>query len=162
MKRFQYRFESVAKVRKIEMEKQARVMAEAQLRVKKIQDEMADIARRLDDEVQRLQKVWQSGKWEDQLLQISSAFRDGIKKHLVKKKQELREAEAKVEVERRKLIDKERGRQVMEKIRERDYESYLEEKKKDEAKEMDEVASQRFYRNNLDGGLGGGGFEGEV
>ena len=148
MKKFEFRFESVAKVRLIEMERQARALAVAQMKVKKIEDEIAEIWARQDEEVQRQKRVIAEGRFEEQLVHLSDRFRSGLKKVLTNKRNELRDAENQVTIERDKLLEKERRRKVIEKVRERDLETYEEERKKDETKIMDEVAGLALQRSH--------------
>jgi flagellar FliJ protein len=147
MKRFAFRFESVAKVRKIEMERQARALAETQLKVKAIEKEIAEIVGTQTDEVQRLQGLALRGALTQQLMELSDKFRKELKRRLNFKRLELRDWENKVREERDKLVEKEKRRKVIEKVREKDFENYQEEKRKDEAKQMDEVASQLWSRH---------------
>lgn len=150
MKRFSFRFEAVAKVRKIEMERQARVMAEAQLRVKKIESEIVEIQRLQAVEVERLKKVANAGVLTDQLMVLSDKYRSELKRQLNFKRHELRDWENTVRLEREKLIEKEKRRKVIEKIRESDLEIYKEDWRKDEIKNMDEIASQLLGRRHPD------------
>jgi len=140
VKRFEFRFQSVAKVRKIEMERQARVLAEAQMKVKEIEAQIEALKQKNQDEVARLQDLAIRGQIPRQMMQLSVMFREQIKRDFKKRLIELREAEAKVREEREKLIEKEKARKVMEKVKERDFENYAEERRRLESKTIDEIA----------------------
>jgi len=148
MKKFEFRFEAVSKVRRIEMERQARVMAEAQMKVKEIESQILSIQNFQGAEVKRLQSVTSLGHFTEQMMMLSDSFRGDLKKQLNFKRHELRDWENKVREERAKLVEKEKRRQVIEKLREKDLENYKEEWRKDETKRMDEVASQLLVRRH--------------
>lgn len=140
MKRFAFRFQSVAKVRKIEMERQARVLAEALMRVRQIEEEIESIKGLNRREVHRLQDLASKGQIPSQMMELSVMYREELKREHKRKMILLREAEAKVREEREKLIEREKARKVMEKVKERDFENYVEEKRKEENKQIDELA----------------------
>lgn len=140
MKRFAFRFQSVAKVRKIEMERQARILAEAQMRVRQIEEEIESIKKMNRLEVERLQSLAGKGQIPAQMMELSVMYREELKREHRRKMIALREAEAKVREEREKLIEREKARKVMEKVRERDFENYVEDKRKEENKQIDELA----------------------
>ena len=148
MNRFAFRFESVAKVRKIEMERQARVLAETQMKLKSIEKQIEEIQRSTESEIERLRKLALKGLMTDQLMIQSDRYRKDLKRQLNFKRLELRDWENKVREEREKLVDKEKRRKVIEKLRERDIEVYNEEKRKDDAKQLDEVASMLWSRHS--------------
>lgn len=140
MKRFEFRFQSVAKVRKIEMERQARVLAEAQMKVKEIEAQIEALKQKNEDEVSRLRELAIRGQIPRQMMELSVMYRDQIKRDFKRRLIELREAEAKVREERENLIEKEKARKVMEKVKERDFETYAEERRRLESKTIDEIA----------------------
>lgn len=147
MKKFAFRFEAVAKVRRIEMERQARVLAETQMKVKSLESEIENLVGQTKNEIVRLQTLAARGLLTQQLMNLSDRYRTDLKVKLNHKRLELRDWENKVREEREKLIDKEKRRKVIETVRERDLESYYTERKKDEAKYLDEVASQLWTRH---------------
>lgn len=151
MKRFVFRFQSVEKIRKIEMERQARVLAEAQMKVRQIETEVENIKERNRAEVGRLQSLATRGEIPQQLMALSEMYREELKRAHRRKMIELRDAEAKVREERDRLIEKERARKVMEKVRERDFESYVEETRRMEAKTIDEMAHRPIGQFLSDG-----------
>lgn len=148
MKRFEFRFEAVAKVRRIEMERQARALAEAQIKVQQIENEIKQIELDRDKEVVRLKDLVAKGNFAKQMFELSESYRTGLKKKLNWKRHELRDAEQLVREERDKLIEKEKRRKVIEKVRERDFENYTEEMRRDETKRMDETAGLLWGRTH--------------
>ncbi len=140
MKRFAFRFQSVAKVRKIEMERQARVLAEAMMRVRQIEAEIESIKEMNRREVERLQELASKGQIPAQMMELSTMYREELKREHKRKMIALREAEVRVREEREKLIEREKARKVMEKVKERDFENYVEEKRKEENRQIDELA----------------------
>ncbi len=150
MKKFQYRFETVAKVRRIEMERQSRIFAETELKVKQIEAEMRELIELQDQEVARLKALANRGEILEQLVPIYVRYRENLKRTWSKKRNELRDWQKKAEVERLKLVEKETQRKVMEKLREKDFEIYEEERRKEEIKDQDEVASMLWQRHSGD------------
>jgi len=122
------------------MERQARVLAEALMRVKQIEAEIESIKEMNRREVERLQELASKGQIPAQMMELSVMYREELKREHKRKMIALREAEVRVREEREKLIERERARQVMEKVKERDFENYVEEKRKEENKQIDELA----------------------
>lgn len=132
------------------MERQSRVFAETEMRVKKIEAEMKELVALQEKEVERLKTLAERGEILEQLVPISVRYRENLKRLWSKKRGELREWQKKAEIEQKKLIEKETQRKVMEKVRERDFEIYEEERKKEEIKQQDEVASMLWERHSGD------------
>ncbi len=128
------------------MEKQARKLAEAQMKLKAIEKDILDIMKEQRTEVTRLQQVSSGDKITQQMMLLSDGYRAELKRRLNRKKHELRDCENRMREEREKLIEKEKRRQVMEKVREKDLEAFAEEQRKDETKLMDEMSSVLWQR----------------
>ncbi len=132
------------------MEKQARKLAEAQMKLKAIEKDILDIMKEQRTEVTRLQQVSSGDKITQQMMLLSDGYRAELKRRLNRKKHELRDCENRMREEREKLIEKEKRRQVMEKVREKDLEAFAEEQRKDETKLMDEMSSVLWQRMGSD------------
>jgi flagellar protein FliJ len=145
MKKFTFRLETLLKVRRIEMEFQARALALAHREVQRARNELSDLKKLQADEVQRVKVLSEQGQFTKQLLDLSVAYRDELKRKEAKKIQELQALMLKAEEERVKLVEKEKKKKVLDKLKERDLENYNEEQKQSERKEMDELASTRWW-----------------
>jgi flagellar FliJ protein len=151
MKRFEFRFAAVAKVRRVEMERQARALAEAQAKERALEKQIEEIQAIQKSEVGRLKSLAESGQLSHQMMEVSEHYRNALKKKQNMARHQLRDCREMVERERQKLIEKEKARQVMEKVREKDYEAYIEEGRRDETQRMDEISSMlwdRFHKQS--------------
>ncbi|MDB5038229.1 MAG: hypothetical protein JWQ35_1757 [Bacteriovoracaceae bacterium] len=144
MQKFKFRLQTVLKVRTIEMEQQAKVLALAYREVARARDELIHLQQLQEKEVLRVKQLTLSGQFSKQLLELSLAYRNEVKRWEFRKVDELKKLSQKVEIERTKLIEKEKKKKALEKLEERDRENYEDEQKQMERKEMDEVASTRF------------------
>lgn len=147
MQKFQFRFKAVSKVRRIEMERQAKALAAAQADVVRAKTEVAHLKQLIDEEVHRVQDLVHRGVFESQLLDLSQTYKKGLKFRIDEKIAQQKEFEKKVEQERLKLVEKEKRKKVFDKLEERERETYEEDLRKFECREMDEIVSSRWRSN---------------
>ncbi len=149
MKRFKFKLEAVAKVRKIEMDEQAKNLALANRAVQKAKDELSQLERQFFDELARLKDlVAKKVSANQQLTELSVAFRDEIKRKAIVKRQEIHRLIRKVEEERLKLIEKRKKKKTMEHLEDQERERYEEELRQLETKIMDEISGYRHQRQH--------------
>ena len=145
MKKFKFRLETAAKVRRIEMEQQARALAAAALQVQRKKEEIENYIQSVVSEVKRVKDLTDAGEFSSQLLDVSSEYRAGLKFKIRTAREELAELEKKAEEERLLLVEKEKKRRILEKYKEREQERYEQEYKKWETAQLDEMASNLWF-----------------
>ncbi len=142
MERFHFRFASVQKVRRIEMDLQARALAEAMQVVQRIDTEIEQLKKSYQIEVDRLKNKAESAS----LSQVQMGYQVSYREHLIRLESDAmarrRKALKQVEEERQKLIEREQKKKVFDKLEERDREMYEQKLRKYEQIDLDEMASR--------------------
>ena len=142
MKKFQFRFKAVERVREIELDRQIREMALAQKKVQEIEQEIRGLHERVRQEIERVRKrLGDFNHLEKDMQMISAEFRNTIRAQIDGKRQELMLALQAVERERRKVVERKKKLQAMEKLHEKEKENYVQEARQTETRELDEVSS---------------------
>ena len=142
MKTFRFRFASVQKVRRIEMDLQARVLAEAMQELNRIEEKIAALREDYRLEVARLTQEASDRDFSEIHMGSHVHFRDELMRQERRALSEREAARQRIEEERKKLIERERRKKVFDKLEERDREIYEKESRKSEQDEMDEVAAR--------------------
>jgi flagellar FliJ protein len=147
-KKFKFRLETLLKVRKIELERQAKVLALIHQRIAQAHMDVNDFRRMQVEEVKRMKELSLKALFSHQLAELSVQYREELKRKEARKIQEIRELMMQAEVEHGKLVENEKKKKILDKLEERDRENYEEELKKSERKEMDETAGSRWFRSD--------------
>ncbi|MBN8554434.1 MAG: flagellar export protein FliJ [Deltaproteobacteria bacterium] len=140
MKKFKFRLETVLKVRRIEMEQQAKALALIYQKISIAKKEIDNFRDLSLQETLRMSELAKSGNFLDQVTSVSLGYREGLKRKIIQKFKEIEVLEKSAEEEKIKLIEKTKRKKVLEKLEERDREEYEFNAKKDATKEMDEIA----------------------
>lgn len=150
MKKFKFRFEAVEKVRKSELDRQVRAMAEAQRKVAQIEGEIRDLQQSIRLEIDRARlQIQSSSELDSEVQTLSSDFRRAVRSQIDLKRKELVEALHQLERERRKLVEKSKNKKAMERLRENEKEKHYGELRKEEVRQLDEVGANLFvYHSN--------------
>lgn len=141
MNKFKFRFQSVTKVRKIELEQQAKVLALLMKEIADAKTAIDDLKRKDKDEIIRVQALTKKGEFVEQIVQISLSYREGLRLQVLQKRREIDQLNSKAEVERRKLQEAEKKKKILDKYEEKEREKYEQEARSVDRKEMDEIAS---------------------
>jgi len=145
MSRFKFRFESVEKVRKIELDRQRKRYFEFQKRVQDLQDEQNRLLSVLESEVLRQRSETRI----DHLPEVARNFKKIVRGEIAAKDKEILAAKHEVFKERKVLNERLQAKRVMERLREREGEKHDEENRKRESQTMDEVATNLWiYRRH--------------
>jgi hypothetical protein len=113
MKAFKFRLQSVAKVRTIEMEQQAKMLALALTAVASAKRDLETIYQQEKSELLRLQELSRLGK-ADLVYLASKGYRDEIKRRIQRQLEEISKREKTAEEERLKLVEKQKRKQARE------------------------------------------------
>lgn len=142
MKKFEFRFKAVERVREIELDRQIREMALAQKKVQEIEQEIRTLNDRIRVEIDRLRKrLGDFNHLEKDVQMISAEFREAMRSQIDGKRKELMLALQAVERERRKVVERKKKLQAMEKLHERERENYVQQSRQTETRELDEISS---------------------
>ncbi|GHV20298.1 hypothetical protein FACS189425_10950 [Clostridia bacterium] len=147
MKKFRFTLQSLLGV-KVSLEKQKTAeLAEQSRIVRMLEDELADIKRRLNNSVAEFnRKMEQGGVPQGDAVSYSGGFR-AARDHLAEQLKRITRAEKVREKLQKELTELMGERKMLEKIRERQYEEYLTEAAREDAKTMDD-----FLSNKISGG----------
>jgi len=145
MKRFVFRLATVAKVRRIELDEQAKKLAAAFQEVARARNELNRLEKKFYDELYRQRHLLLSNApLKNQMTDLSANYRDELKRLAVAKRKEIHQLMRRAEEERLKLVEKQKRKRVMEKLEEKERENYEQEVRTGETKIMDEISSYRF------------------
>lgn len=139
--KFKFRLESVSKVRRIEMEQQAKVLALVFKEIAEAKQEIESLKQAERDEIKRVQSLADQGEFRQQMMLSSLSYREGLKVSIKKKRHELAQLQLRADEEQAKLLEKEKKKKILDKYEEKERERHETEVKASERKEMDEIAS---------------------
>lgn len=144
MKKFKFRFEALAKVRKIELQEQAKIVAVIANQMIESQSKVEEIRNLVRLELDRVHAAVEKEAFDEQLLRESRSYQLNLEiqiQSLNKKIQELSQRHLK---ERSLLIERQRKKATFDKLEEKDYEKFLDGYKKIEEQEIDEAGSNSW------------------
>jgi len=149
MKRFKFKFEKLETLRQIERDREIQKVAIKEKRVQEILQDIHRIELSSQDELSRIKASVNRGYLDGQDQRLSSTYRKDLKRQLDELRYQLVEAKAEVIRARRILVEKQKSKKVLEKLREKAKERHEEEFEKLEERELDEMASNNWtYRSN--------------
>lgn len=139
MTNYKFSMETILELRerteKEEMEAMARI--QNKLEIEKYEKLQLDEEKLESQKAKRLCQDFQQIRYYD--LYLSK-----IDRELVDKTQKIEETEEKLEEQRDKLVEAQKDRKIMEKLREKEYEDYVQEIQRQEQMELDEIAVLKF------------------
>jgi len=148
LKKFQARFLSVEKVRKIELDRQIKEMALAQRRAQAIEQEIRSMHERIRLEIERVRKgITGLSHLEKDMQLISADYRRTTRAQIDEKRKELMLALQAIERERRKVVEKQKRKKIITKLNEHEREEYEENIRREEMRQLDEVGSNNWSYN---------------
>ena len=137
--KFRFRLQKVLDLKRIEV-----------LQIQKEMQEAQKILSQCEERLEQLrQQRSESFKVRSQHLSLASAFDEqlpGYQIKMEKVQREIQQALLKVEIIRKRLIDKDQEIKIIEKMKEKKQHHYLNEMEKEEAKELDDFSSQAVIR----------------
>ena len=154
MKRFEFRFETLAQLRQREEEKCQLALAESTQKLILAQQDLKNI----EDERHALDDAWAKSMDGDfaggHAAQDFERYRTVLEQRLDAAHTALREARRLEHAARKKLNAAMKKRKILDKLRERHHRAYLDELNRQEAKELEEMAISKFIRAKDDGEQG--------
>ncbi|MFP4661044.1 MAG: flagellar export protein FliJ [Halanaerobiales bacterium] len=136
MKKFKFKLNKVLEVRQIEEDQAQNNLVEAQHKAKEIENEIYRLEEVQSDLYQRIRSV------EDMSLEESMAYREYMQTnryYIQRTEKNLKSQEKEVENFREHYLEKRKKREILEKIKEKNYKSYYKEVLHKEQKVLDEL-----------------------
>lgn len=139
MRNYKFSMESILELRerteKEEMEAMARI--QNRLEIEKYERLQLEEEKLESQEAKSLCQNFQQVRYYDLYL-------DRIERELGEKAQEIERTEKELEEQRERLVDGQKDRKIMEKLKEKEYDNYVEEIQRLEQIELDEIAVLKF------------------
>jgi flagellar FliJ protein len=142
---FQFRYQRILDIRELEEDQEKARFAE-------IQQKLSGEKRKLREHKQELQELLSSeGKKRKNQTNIQNFLQlqryAGLLENRIDRQQRVvEEWQEKLNKQRKKLIEASQQRQVMDKLKENDFEEFQEEIRKEEERQNNEIANQQYYR----------------
>ncbi|HKI45649.1 MAG TPA: flagellar export protein FliJ [Balneolales bacterium] len=149
MKKFSFKLEPVLKIRIHEEELQKQAFAREMQQLIGLKGEYDKV----QNELEQYSKEYENGNRA--LLQSPNEYQrhytfiQSRQQELARLNREIEQAKERTEQERKKLITANQKTRVLENLKERKRVEYLEEADREDQKVMNEIATQRFHRNNM-------------
>lgn len=150
-RKFHFRLDTVRRLRKQVVDRQRRVVADAQ-RVATAADEAnAGRTRDLDHELHGARSELQTGTLDLTLLRSRQLFRAWLKRKVLETRADARAARAELDRERARLGEAAKRLKVIEKLRQRQWQRHRVAARRTEQAAYDDVAVQRYVRGRMQG-----------
>ena len=142
---YEFTMENVLKYRKIKKEQQYASFKECQAHHTHLVAKLSACLKEIRELENQIGLIEVSGQIDIKELMIKKAFLNALRKSEKKLRNLCLEAEEKLDRERKRLMERSRDEKVIVKMRERDYQKYLFEKQKKEAKKIDDLVLCREH-----------------
>ncbi len=142
---FQFRYQRILDIRELEEDQEKARFAE-------IQQKLSAEKRKLREHKQELQDLLSSeGKNRKNQTNVQNflqlqRYASLLENRISRQQRVVEEWQEKLDKQRKKLIEASQQRQVMDKLKENDFEEFQEEIRKEEERQNNEIANQQFYR----------------
>lgn len=143
MRRFQFRLESLRRLRAAREEERKRAFAEASKAYRKELEKLEELLARERSAREEMASRMASGCRREELMGMRE-FLECLSLSIRSQRERVREARERLEEERRLLVEASRERKVVDKLHERALERYRYEAARQEQGFLDEVAGTRF------------------
>ncbi len=148
MKKFKFRYESVLKMRMDREDALKNELAKLLAKRQTVVDELDSLKARFLEYSNWVEEGLKSGNSSLQMHEISSG-KSYYRTNLSRTSEKLARVDNDIEKAKKLLVDAMRERKVMEKLKEKDFQNYIEEYNKSEAKAIEEIVN---YKSNKAGG----------
>ena len=145
--KFRFRLETVEGLRRRARDTSRRLLAGAISKVQQVSDRIASLKGQLCDTVDRTRGARGRGRLDVAVLREQQLYRGELHRRISELTQELARAEADLEHKRHDLVEASKRLKVIEKLRERHWTRYVEERGREEQRAMDETATQAYLRD---------------
>ncbi|MBN2063925.1 MAG: flagellar export protein FliJ [Sedimentisphaerales bacterium] len=150
MKKFEFRLETVLRMkRQIEDEKK-RVVGELMAQINKQQQEALEINQTIIQQGNVLKAKFQKGEVDTAWIAYYQSFVTDMRREIARKIASVTEIQKKLTLARQELANAAKETKTLEKLKERQLKEYTHHIESVEKKELDEIGTQMFMRNNLE------------
>jgi flagellar FliJ protein len=140
MARFVYRLQKVFELRERKKKEQEQRVVDAQKAVRKVEQA-------IEEKIQERRAVKEHMlSSPGTMMDVADRFMHHLNQQLDELREDLRQAELQLEIERKLLNKAHAELEALVKHKEKMHEEWFEEEKRQEMKQLDEVASQRYFR----------------
>lgn len=143
-RQFQFRFETMLKLRRQREDEQKRVVADRLRQISQVRAQLDSLQRQIEQETQAVRHAASGGTIDLQQMVRHRHWIGHLHKGTLEAQARLRFLEARLAQERTQLAEAAKQRRVLEKLREHQYERYTDELNRRETRELDELATIRF------------------
>jgi flagellar export protein FliJ len=145
-RRFRFRLETVRRLREQARDAQRRVVAEAARVVRSLEDRITRFSQDVRQVSAQLRDARRGGPMDTALLRRYLQYQGWLQRQISGARTDLAARQAELDRQRAKLTELRRDLEVIEKLRERQWQRYLVEVAREEQLEHDEAAQQQFAR----------------
>lgn len=146
---FQFRYQRVLDIREMQEDQEKSEFARLQQRVIEERDKLEDLKQQLSEMLEQARRSREGEGNIQDFIQVQEYSRM-LKEQIAEQQDVLEEWEEKLEEQREQLVEASQERQVMENLKERDYEEFQEERRRQEQNLNNELATRQHYRNYLE------------
>lgn len=144
---FQFRYQRVLDVRNLEEDREKAKLAEIQQRLIREKKDLNELEEEIEQLFQRESEA-RSGRQKAGNIIEMRRYANLLENKIEEQQQVVSEWREKLEEQRQELIDASQRRQVLEKLKENEFEEFQKEVRKDIQRESDEVATQQYHRED--------------
>jgi len=149
-KRFQFRLETVERIRRTARDEQRRVVAEKLRRVRGIEEQLAELQERHAANVESMRALQRATVIDGATLRVQQYYRGQLDRLTAALSGDLEKAEAELKRERDELAERTKHLKAIEKLHERRHKQYEAEQRRRDQIESDEQSVQMYLRQRWD------------
>ena len=148
-KRFQFRLDTVERLRKQDVDRRRRVVAEAVRSVTTAEAQLADITRQLRETVEISRGERQASRPDVAALRSHESYGGWLQGKALEAQARLATQRGVLRAERDKLAETSKRLKVIEKLREREWSRFKRDEARREQREADEIGLQQYVRDGI-------------
>lgn len=139
MKKHIFRLQKVLKAKKIKQDVEQRKLMSEQQKLREEQESLEQLNRLESQMMKDLKKQWLS-RTKGHEIRNYHLYQYQVQKYVEQQETEVHEAHSKVEKQREVLIDAVKDKRILDKLKERDYKSYIRRQDSREQRQLDEIS----------------------
>jgi len=148
-RRFVFRFETMLRLRRQREDERKRVVAERLRQIARVEDRLASLHRQLRQEAEAIRAAQQPGRMDMQMAVRHRGWIGHLHRAVLEAQGQLRGLEARLAQERAALAEAARLRRVLEKLKERRREQFMQEQERIETRAADDLNTVRYVFEEL-------------
>lgn len=140
---FQFRYQRILDVRELEEDQEQAEFVEIQNRLREEEQKLEDLKQELEEHFDKA-RAQRSGNPE--AIQRHRKYARRLNNRIAQQQSVVEEWEQKLEEQREELVEASQKRQVMERLKEQDFEEFQEDIREAEQTEQDDISNQQYFR----------------